>query len=500
MAGDFDNYPGVDLEDDEDERLRGGKGASGAYPPVGPTPQPSGTNMQPTLGGDNLSGFEDAPPPSPAPGGEPSFGIQPGPSRSVAMEGTVGHRPQESDYPAATPQGWKGRLAPLMVGMAAMSPNDPQAGQRTYNELYVAPKERATGQFNKATEEYERRVADEQREEDLSRQSRAEASTEGLQGAEADRNRAAADKDRKESKSQAAATVTVGDGKGGSMVKQWNDKTQRYDIDVAPGAMPTGANEEERYFQQGVKDGKWNNDSDGRKKATIEYSANKRDPQVDLDRQAGMDERAYEHWSKRLDDTAKPYRDRQERLGRLHQTLDMNSPAADALVAPEILSAMAGGQGSGIRMSEQEIMRIVGGRNAWQDLKSKLLRYQADPTKPFLITPEQRKQTRDLINAIELRNSQRLKVVQEAGDNMLEASHKGDTRAYRDVYSHAIQELDRADSTMATEKWEAKPEWALPDPAKGLKGGPLPEGTYWKKNGQRVAMIRNGKWGDPNGL
>jgi hypothetical protein len=60
------------------------------------------------------------------------------------------------------------------------------------------------------------------------------------------------------------------------------------------------------------------------------------------------------------------------RFGRLRDTLNQKSPQADALVAPELLTVIAGGQGSGLRMNEAEIARSVGGRSHLEDLKAAL--------------------------------------------------------------------------------------------------------------------------------
>ena len=121
---------------------------------------------------------------------------------------------------------------------------------------------------------------------------------------------------------------------------------------------------------------------------------------------------SYRLESSRIDRISKPFEDRVNRLQAIKDSLDQNSPQADSLIAPELLTAMAGGIGSGLRMNEAEISRIIGGRNAWEDLKSRVLRWQADPTKPFLVTDEQRQQ----INKLLTTTTKRLKGKQAAID------------------------------------------------------------------------------------
>lgn len=125
-------------------------------------------------------------------------------------------------------------------------------------------------------------------------------------------------------------------------------------------------------------------------------------------------DQSYNNAQHELDTIAKPVSDLVTRMTRLQDTLNQNSPQADALVAPELLSVMSGGSGSGLRMNEAEIQRIVGGRNKWQDLKSAIDKWQLDPSKPFLITPEQRGQIRKLVEAVAQRTTAKQDAVNQA--------------------------------------------------------------------------------------
>lgn len=124
---------------------------------------------------------------------------------------------------------------------------------------------------------------------------------------------------------------------------------------------------------------------------------------------------------RRLDAMRKPIDDQSMRLGRLISTVNQGTPQADALIAPELLTVMAGGQGSGLRMNEAEIARIVGGRNHWQDIKSAIMRWQIDPSKPFSVTPEQRQQIWKLIGEVKGRLDQKQKLIDDASDELVGA-------------------------------------------------------------------------------
>lgn len=107
-------------------------------------------------------------------------------------------------------------------------------------------------------------------------------------------------------------------------------------------------------------------------------------------------QQSYQFHAGELDRLAKPIEESVARFSRLQDTLNQNTPQADALVAPELLSVMAGGQGSGLRMNEAEIARIVGGRSKWESLKADINKWQLDNKKANSITPEQRQEIRAL--------------------------------------------------------------------------------------------------------
>lgn len=133
-------------------------------------------------------------------------------------------------------------------------------------------------------------------------------------------------------------------------------------------------------------------------------------------------DRSYQYEDTQLQGVRKPLMDQADRLGRLATTISKPNPTTDALVAPELLTAMAGGAGSGLRMNEAEIARIVGGRTAWEGIKSAAKRWQLDPNKDFLITPAQRGQIQNLLTHMNSRVQAKLAVVKQAGDTLINST------------------------------------------------------------------------------
>jgi hypothetical protein len=119
-------------------------------------------------------------------------------------------------------------------------------------------------------------------------------------------------------------------------------------------------------------------------------------------------------------------------MGRLQDTLNQNSPQADALVAPELLTVMAGGQGSGLRMNEAEIARIVGGRSNWESLKAAA----------NSITPAQRQQIRALVSTVQQRLAAKQSVLDGAHEDLINAT---DVSGHRRVVAGARSKMTAVD-------------------------------------------------------
>jgi len=162
-------------------------------------------------------------------------------------------------------------------------------------------------------------------------------------------------------------------------------------------------------------------------------------------------DRSYQYQQTRLDKLRTPVDQISSRLGRLQDTLDQHNMQADALVAPELLSVMSGGQGSGLRMNEAEIARIVGGRTQWENLKAAANKWSADPSTARSITEEQDRQIRALVKTVSDKIHKKQQILTDAASNLLGAGV--DTkdaasvkRAQRQAVSDVQERLDRVDN------------------------------------------------------
>jgi len=160
-------------------------------------------------------------------------------------------------------------------------------------------------------------------------------------------------------------------------------------------------------------------------------------------REEARGDRSYQWHAGRIDKLREPVAARAERISRLEDTLNQGTPQADALVAPELLSVMAGGAGSGLRMNEAEIARIVGGRNNWETIKAKLEAWRLDPNKGFALTPDQRNQTRALFAAVKDRVSKKQSAIDEESENLAGTDSAAE---HRRIYNRLEKRLGQIDS------------------------------------------------------
>jgi hypothetical protein len=165
-------------------------------------------------------------------------------------------------------------------------------------------------------------------------------------------------------------------------------------------------------------------------------------PNTDFHDQARAD-KSYQFSSTQLDKMKTPIDAVVSRLSRLNDTLAQNSPQADALVAPELMTVMAGGQGSGIRINEAEINRVVGGRSKWQDLQAAVNKWQLDPKEALSITPEQRREIRALTQVVNDKVTAKQQALDEARQQLIATQ---DPTEHRKIIANVNSRLSQIDT------------------------------------------------------
>lgn len=416
-----------------------------------------------------------------APAAQPDF--------KTALENTIGQAPNptQAQYQPAK-LNWKQKLG--ATALALVNPGEAMG--------YVKDVEnKPLTQYEAAAKDYNDRLDQQLRLAQEERAQREEPSNIALKTAQAEF----------EQRRLAGATkqhVVVDDGQGNPMPAVFDRETGQYS-DPTTGAIlpagtkawerptqPTAEQDTQRYekIQQDLKLGKPVSDED--KAFASAYEKNKTlVPQANApDRLQQRADRSFQYFSTRLDKLYDPLEQRAARLAMLADSASNNDPQSDTLIAPELLSIMAGGQASGLRMNEAEISRIVGGRNVWDGIKAKFNAWQADPSKGFALSPEQRKAIGKLMKEADARISKKLDLIDAAREKLNDTD---DPKEQRRIYSDLSRSLAQADLNRA-----AQLPKNLPDVKTGNKGKPIPDGAEWHDaDGNVVAVVRGGKWVEP---
>ena len=170
-------------------------------------------------------------------------------------------------------------------------------------------------------------------------------------------------------------------------------------------------------------------------------------------------DRSYQYNQGELDKLTNPISQLTMRMGRLQDTLAQNNQQSDALVAPELLTVMAGGQGSGLRMNEAEIARVIGGATAWTSLQTAINRWSTNPNSARF-TPVQHQQIRMLIRAVSDKLNAKQEALNKAAGDLINTE---DPTEHRRIVQQARQTLNSIDEGR----------------------GAAPQGFEWKANGSK---------------
>ena len=190
-------------------------------------------------------------------------------------------------------------------------------------------------------------------------------------------------------------------------------------------------------------------------------------------------DRSYQYNNNIIEKQRKGTDDRLERLDRAQMSLNAKSPQADALIAPELLTVMAGGQGSGLRMNEAEISRIVGGRSNWEALKAAANKWQLDPSKALSITDAQRGQVGALLSKVRSKTTAKQGAFDEAQADLI---HAGDVDTHRKITASLKKKLSQIDSS-DSDTSDAQSQGGKPAGATHIVPGPDGKNHYTNAQG-----------------
>lgn len=159
--------------------------------------------------------------------------------------------------------------------------------------------------------------------------------------------------------------------------------------------------------------------------------------------QAGRTERSFNSRSSELDKVGQPVLDAVARLGRLKDTIENGSPLADSLTAPELMVVMAGGAGSGVRITQGEINNVMGGQSRWEAMRAALNQWNTDPAKANKILEPMRGQIRQLLGTVSQKLANKEAIVEDARQKLIDTD---DPKAHRQIVADAKKALAAVDT------------------------------------------------------
>ncbi len=197
-----------------------------------------------------------------------------------------------------------------------------------------------------------------------------------------------------------------------------------------------------RWEQNGVV--KWlDPNTGGPIQGKVDAYERPREPKDTSSQEANRTDKSYQFHTTQIVNLAKPITDRASKFQSLEDAINAGTPMADALIAPTLLSFVSGGQGSGLRMNEAEISRIVGGRSQWETIKAALNKWNTDPNKANSVLDNQRGQIQSLVSAIGSKLQAKQQVLVEAQQQL---STSEDPAEHRKVYAKAVSTLNSLDA------------------------------------------------------
>ena len=377
--------------------------------------------------------------PQPATGAPPD--ISSGPLPPIPQTSTMGSPagpPGSADYFAnkysadlAKPQpGLLGKiggtaLSVLTPGIAAMIPSTP-LGRIAQQNRDLSQLQTAQGQ---------------------EREAQTAASEAGLRGAQTEHEQAAtAALENPEPKATKEPAGTA-EEQGYQEAKQANPQLTRTAFHAqweAAGKPAAGAGTAE---EQGYQEAKQANPQLTRTAFHAQWEAAGKPAAGDAKNDARLD-RSYQFNSTQLEKERAPVEAQMGKIGAALSNLNLQSPQADALLAPQILSIAAGGTGSGLRMNEAEISRIVGGSTKWTQLQTALNKWSTDPTHATF-TPAQRKQMSDILGGAQAKGTQKQQILEWSENALIDAD---DPTAHRQTVAQTRKLLDAVDQGKTIER------------------------------------------------
>lgn len=134
-----------------------------------------------------------------------------------------------------------------------------------------------------------------------------------------------------------------------------------------------------------------------------------------------------------------------ERVDRAEKVLNSKNFIADAIAAPEVLQIMAGGMGSGLRMTDAELNRVNQAQTKLDQLRGAIAKYGLGT--PVTIQEEMRKQMKTLIDTVKVARQRKAGLLEDTLRQVEDAVTPEEVDKLRAGYWNARRSTDAAPKT-----------------------------------------------------
>lgn len=186
------------------------------------------------------------------------------------------------------------------------------------------------------------------------------------------------------------------------------------------------------------------------------------------------DTTSYKFHIAELDKRAKPIDDAAARVARLTDNINLGTAQADAIIAPELISVIAGGMGSGIRVNTAEIATVHGGRPMVAQVEAKLRNWLSSDQKSAIdFGPDERAAMKDMVDLVRKKVVAKQQALSKAGGvisgEKVTDQQRRDALQALDMEMRAVDNPDVAGPTQPAAGSFVKPGGALEKLLNGSK-------------------------------
>lgn len=167
-------------------------------------------------------------------------------------------------------------------------------------------------------------------------------------------------------------------------------------------------------------------------------------------------QRSYQFEDTQLTKKLQPVQQQASDIQKIQTALDAHNIQADADIGPQLLKVVAGGTGSGLRLTQAEINQTLGGRTAYEALQAGISRFIKSPSEATSLGVEQRKQIQAIVSVYNDRIQRKLALFEDAQRDLATAGDTGSHKLISSALQERLNAVDRGNDPVAARRLKAR--------------------------------------------